>query len=72
MWAHLWGNAIAGWSGSVVIVFGPKVLYEAGSSESKPVKSKERPVWLNTLHRHSLLIFIIVTGIGWTISFFYE
>src|SRR4029450_4585342 len=63
------GNAIADWSGSVVIILGTKFLYEVGSPESRPVKGKERPAWLNTLHRHSLLIFIIVTGIGWTILF---
>jgi hypothetical protein len=63
------GNAIADWSGSVVIILGTKFLYEVGSAESRPVKGKERFAWLNTLHRHSLLIFIIVTGIGWTILF---
>jgi membrane protease YdiL (CAAX protease family) len=63
------GNAIADWSGSVVIILGTKFLYEARSAESRPVKKKERPLWLNTLHRHSLLIFIIVTGVGWTILF---
>src|ERR1041384_4069911 len=63
------GNAIADWSGSLVIILGTKFLYEVGSAESRPVKEKERPAWLNTLHRHSLLIFIIVTGIGWTILF---
>ena len=63
------GNAIADWSGSVVIIIGTKFLYEAGSAESRPVKKKKRPAWLNTLHRHSLLIFVIVTGVGWTILF---
>jgi membrane protease YdiL (CAAX protease family) len=63
------GNAIADWSGSVVIILGTKFLYEARSAESRPVKKKERPPWLNTLHRHSLLIFIIVTGGAWTILF---
>ena len=63
------GNAIADWSGSVVIILGTKFLYEAGSAESRPVKGKERPAWLDTLHRHSLLVFIIVTGIGWAILF---
>ena len=63
------GNAIADWSGSVVIILGTKFLYEVGSSESRPVKGEERPAWLNMLHRHSLLIFIVVTGIGWTILF---
>ena len=63
------GNAIADWSGSVVIILGTKFLYEVGSAESRTVKKTENPPWLNTLHRHSLLIFIIVTGIGWTILF---
>jgi hypothetical protein len=63
------GNAIADWSGSVVIIIGTKFLYESGSAESRPVKKKESPAWLNTLYRHSLLIFIIVTGIGWAILF---
>ena len=63
------GNAIADWSGSVVIVVGTKFLYEAGSAESRPVKKKERPRWRNLLHRHSLLIFIFVTGLGWAIVF---
>jgi len=63
------GNAIADWSGSVVIVVGTKFLYEVGSAESRPVKKKERPRWRDLLHRHSLLLFIIVTGIGWAILF---
>jgi hypothetical protein len=63
------GNAVADWSGSVVIILGTKFLYEVGSAESRPVKGTERPAWLNTLHRHSLLIFIVVTGIAWTILF---
>ncbi|MEY2491212.1 MAG: hypothetical protein QOH24_163 [Verrucomicrobiota bacterium] len=63
------GNAIADWSGSVVIILGTKFLYEMGSAESRPVKGKEEWPWLDFLHRHSLLIFMIVTGIGWTILF---
>ena len=63
------GNAIADWSGSVVIILGTKFLYEVGSAESRPVKGKEHSAWLNILHRHSLLIFIIVSGIAWTILF---
>src|SRR6266550_2440138 len=59
------GNAVADWSGSVVIILGTKFLYEVGSTESRPVKGKERSAWLDFLHRHSLLIFIVITGIGW-------
>ena len=63
------GNAIADWSGSVVIILGTKFLYEIGSAESRPVKGKEKWPWLDFLHRHSLLIFIGITGIGWAILF---
>ena len=63
------GNAIADWSGSLIIIVGTKFLYEVGSAESRPVKGKERWPWLDFLHRHSLLIFIIVTGLGWAILF---
>ena len=63
------GNAIADWSGSVVIILGTKFLYEVGSAESRPVKGKERSPWLDTLHRHSLLVFIVITGIGGTLLF---
>lgn len=63
------GNAIADWSGSVVIILGTKFLYEVGSAESRPVKGKKRFAWLDFLHRHSLLIFIVITGIGWAFLF---
>jgi hypothetical protein len=63
------GNAIADWSGSVVIILGTKYLYEAGSAESRPVKGMNRASWHNFIHRHSLLIFLAVTGLGWTALF---
>jgi len=63
------GNAIADWSGSVVIIVGTKFLYEAGSAESRPVKGKERFAWLDFLHRHSLLLFLVVTGAVWAFLF---
>jgi hypothetical protein len=63
------GNAIADWSGSVVIILGTKFLYEVGSPESRPVKEKKRSPRLDFLYRHSLLIFIVITGIGWAFLF---
>lgn len=59
------GNAIADWSGSVVIILGTKFLYEIGSAESRPLKSRKANRWLELLYEHSLLIFLAVTGIGW-------
>ncbi|MGI8433066.1 MAG: hypothetical protein ACR2MW_12345, partial [Chthoniobacterales bacterium] len=32
------GNAIADWSGSVVIILGTKFFYEIGSKESRPIR----------------------------------
>jgi hypothetical protein len=63
------GNSIADWSGSVVIILGTKFLYEIGSAESRPVKNRKSNRWLELLHEHSLLIFLAVTGIGWLIVY---
>lgn len=69
-WGAFFGNAIADWSGSLVIILGTKFLYEIGSAESRSFKAaKERWPSLAFLHEHSLLIFLFVTGIGWTILF---
>lgn len=63
------GNAIADWSGSLVIILGTKFFYEVGSKESRRYRPHgPNPVW-NFLLEHSLLIFIGVTGIGWTLLF---
>ncbi len=59
------GNAIADWSGVVVMVFATKYLYEKGSAESRrPPRSLRRPA-LERLRDHSLTIFLLITGIGW-------
>jgi prolipoprotein diacylglyceryltransferase len=59
------GNAIADWSGVVVMVFATKYLFEKGSAESRrPPRSLLGPV-LPRLRNHSLSLFLIVTGIGW-------
>ena len=63
------GNAIADWSGSVVIIFGTKFLYEIGSAESRPIKNRKPNRWLEFLYEHSLLIFLAVTGIAWLILY---
>jgi peptidoglycan/LPS O-acetylase OafA/YrhL len=59
------GNAIADWSGVVVMVFATKFLYEKGSAESRrPPRGLLSPVW-QRLRDHSLSLFLIGTGIGW-------
>ena len=64
------GNAIADWLGSVLMILGTKYLYERGSAECREAKYP----WLNHpvmefVREHSLSIFIIVTGAGWAIAF---
>jgi hypothetical protein len=59
------GNAIADWSGVVVLVFATKYLYEKGSAESRrPPRNLLSPV-RERLRDHSLSLFLIVTGIAW-------
>ena len=59
------GNAIADWSGVVLMVLATKYLYETGSAQSRrPPQTFMAPV-LRRLRDHSLSIFLLVTGIGW-------
>ena len=63
------GNAIADWSGVVVMILATKHLYERGSSESKQPK-KELPIrFLETLREHSHTVFLLITGIGWVLLY---
>lgn len=63
------GNAVADWSGSLVIILGTKFFYEIGSKESKPFRSyAHNRIW-NLIKEHSLLIVIGITGLGWAILF---
>ena len=63
------GNAIADWSGVVVMILATKHLYERGSSESKEPKTKLAERFLETLREHSLTVFLLVTGIGWALLY---
>jgi hypothetical protein len=64
-----YGNAIADWSGSVVIILGTKFLLESRSTESRPVRGRLKNPVVNFLYRHSLLLFLFVTGLGWAALF---
>lgn len=59
------GNAIADWTGTVVVVFGTKYLYEIGSAESKQPPDYPHKKLLRFLYMHSLTIVLGITGIGW-------
>jgi hypothetical protein len=59
------GNAIADWAGTVVMILATKYLYEKGSSESRRLpKTVLRPA-LEWMRDHSLSIFLLITGIAW-------
>lgn len=63
------GNAIADWSGVVVMVLATKHLYERGSKESKEPKNKSPNRLLEILREHSLTVFLLLTGIGWALLY---
>jgi hypothetical protein len=62
------GNAIADWSGSAVIIIGTKYLVERGSPESKQ-KPPPTGGLAGFLYEHSLLIFLFVTAFAWAALF---
>lgn len=68
-WGAFFGNAAADWSGSVVIILGTKYFLEAGSAESRPVRGRMKNAVLNLLRRHSLLLFLVITGLSWVLLY---
>ena len=63
------GNAIADWAGLLVTILGTKYLVESHSAEShKPNRHKGNKVF-GFFYRHSLLLFIGVTGVLWAIAY---
>jgi hypothetical protein len=60
-----YGNAIADWSGTVVVIIATKYLFERGSEESRPLHGRVKNPILNFLRCHSLSVFLIVTGLIW-------
>lgn len=59
------GDAIADWSGLVVMVVATKYLYERGSKESKQPRGLLPKRWEEALRDHSLTIFLLITGGLW-------
>jgi len=63
------GNAIADWTGLVIMVIATKFMYEKGSAESRePPHHWLGPVF-RKLQEHSLTIFLLLTGAGWIALF---
>ena len=63
------GNAIADWSGVVVMVLATKYMYEKGSAESRRPPESFLPPALERLRDHSLTIFLLITGLGWVVLY---
>jgi membrane protease YdiL (CAAX protease family) len=63
------GNAIADWTGLVVMVVATKYLYERGSKESKQPRGVLPIRWENILRDHSLTIFLVITGALWIVLY---
>jgi len=63
------GNAIADWTGVLVTVVATKYFYEIGSAESRQPSRRFRSPLLETIRDHSLTIFLVLTGAGWTLLY---
>jgi putative Mn2+ efflux pump MntP len=64
------GNAIADWSGVVLMVLATKYMYERDSRQSKRLPKTTLPSRAEEFLRdHSLSIFLLITGIGWVVLF---
>jgi Na+/melibiose symporter-like transporter len=70
-WGAFFGNAIADWSGVVVMVLATKHLYERGSRESKPLgpNAPWHSHFLEFIREHSLTLFLLATGAVWVALF---
>ena len=64
------GNALADWMGVVITILATKWFFEKDSEESRrPRQTHPLGTVRETIHEHSLTIFLIVTGFGWVLLF---
>lgn len=68
-WGAFFGNAIADWSGVLLIVLGSKYLMERGSKESKRQYDPRNHGAVRFLNEHSFSIFVIATLALWILVF---
>src|SRR5215510_15214922 len=64
-----YGNAVADWLGTLIIVVATKYLYEIGSPESRQPHPRSRGAFLRFAIDHSLTIGLFFTGILWAIVY---
>jgi hypothetical protein len=60
-----YGNALADWLGSFMIVITTKYFYEVGSAESRQPHPRTRSRLVRLAIDHSLTIVLVVTGAAW-------
>jgi len=63
------GNAIADWTGFLVVVLGTKHMYEKGSAESRQPPHPLFRVIPEAIRDHSLTIFLVATGMVWVLVY---
>lgn len=63
------GNALADWLGTFLIVLATKYFYEIGSAESRPPHPKSRGALARFLIDHSLTIVLVATGTAWAVGY---
>jgi hypothetical protein len=64
-----YGNAVADWLGTLVLVIATKYLYEIGSPESRQPHPQSRSALVCFVIDHSLTIGLVVTGAMWAVAF---
>jgi hypothetical protein len=64
-----YGNAIADWTGTLLIVVATKYFYERGSKESRSPAHHYHSRFREFLEWHSLTIVLLVTGVAWAILY---
>jgi hypothetical protein len=63
------GNAIADWSGSLVIILTSRYLIERTSGARKPFLEKHENPVMRFVGAHSLSVFLAIMGLGWLILY---
>jgi hypothetical protein len=64
-----YGNALADWLGTLLIVIATKYFYEIGSAESRPPHPRSRGAFARFLVEHSLTIVLVATGTAWAVGY---
>jgi hypothetical protein len=64
-----YGNALADWLGTLVIVIATKYLYEIGSAESRAPHPRSRGPFMRLCVDHSLTMGLVATGAFWWVLY---